>query len=58
MKKLIRGCWQVVLDVVVGLAVYYVLSMVTIPIVNNDYRLIITLVVTSIFAEIWEVKKK
>ena len=48
--------FQILLDVIVGMAVHYVLN--TFFTWNPNTVLVVTLIATAFFAEIWEVKVK
>ena len=47
---------QVILDLLMGMAIYY--SCTVIFALNSNLSVIITLFITAIFAEFYEVKKK
>ena len=56
-KKFFYGIAQIIMDVIIGLAIHYCL-ITFVPKWNESTILVITLVATAIFAEIWEIKAK
>ena len=55
--KIINKIFQVLMDVLVGMAIYFGLS-VFIPLMNNNLVILITLVVTAVFSEFVEIQIK
>jgi len=60
MKKVresLSKVFQLVIDVIVGLAIYYALTTFA-PTWSAGAVMVLTLGATALFAEVWEVKKK
>lgn len=55
--KIINKIFQVLMDVLVGMAIYFGLS-VFIPLMNNNLVILITLAVTAVFSEFVEIQIK
>lgn len=55
--KIINKVFQVLMDVLVGIAIYFGLS-VFIPLMNNNLVILITLAVTAVFSEFVEIQIK
>jgi len=56
-KKFFYEICQIVMDVIIGLAIHYCL-ITFVPTWNESKVLVVTLVATALFAEIWEIKAK
>lgn len=55
--KIINKIFQVLMDVLVGMAIYFGLS-VFIPLMNNNLVILTTLAVTAVFSEFVEIQIK
>ena len=57
MKNVLSRIGQIVLDVVVGVAIYFALQTF-VPVVSDNVIVVITLIATAVFAETLEVRLK
>ena len=57
MKKILGILFQMVIDIIVGMAIYFALTTFA-PSFGVGIILVLTLGITALFAEVWEVRKK